>query len=143
MPGRPKSICRGPGCGKLIAAPGFCEKHQQQVRKQQDERRGTAAERGYDSKWAKARVHYLRKHPLCVNCQLTNRLAAATVVDHIIPHRLKEAIDSGDEQRIAKARALFWDSAGNWASLCGTCHNSVAQACERAGRPKPWAKRPA
>lgn len=140
MPGRPKSICRAPGCGKTIDKPGHCDQHKKVVQKQQDERRGTAYERGYDSKWSKARVFYLRKHPLCVNCQLTNRLTAANVVDHIEPHRLKEAIDSGDEQRIMRARTLFWDSAGNWASLCATCHNTVAQACERAGRPKPWAK---
>jgi 5-methylcytosine-specific restriction protein A len=141
MPARPKSICRAPGCGKVIDAPGHCDTHKKAVRKEQDERRGTAAERGYDNKWQKARVYYLRKHPLCVNCQLDNRLTAANVVDHIEPHRLKEAIDSGDKQRIARARYLFWDADNNWASLCDTCHNTVAQACERAGRPKPWAKR--
>lgn len=130
MPGRPRSICRAAGCGKVIAAPGFCETHKTVVRKQQDERRGTAAERGYDSKWAKARAYYLRKHPLCVYCQREHRLTAATVVDHIIPHRLKEAIDSGDPDRIAKARTLFWDSA-NWQSLCAPCHNGRKQSEER------------
>jgi 5-methylcytosine-specific restriction protein A len=140
MPGRAKSICRAPSCGKLIALPGYCEMHKRATQKQQDERRGTAYERGYDNKWQQARKYYLRKHPLCVGCQLENRLTAANVVDHTIPHRLKEAIDSGDEQRIARARALFWDSENNWASLCAACHNTTAQACERAGRPKPWAK---
>lgn len=133
MPSRPKSICRAPCCGKLIDAPGYCDKHKKAVRKQQDEHRGTAAERGYDSKWAKVRGFYLRKHPLCVYCQRDGRVVAANVVDHIIPHRLKEAIDSGDEARIAKARALFWDSTGNWQSLCKPCHDSVKQAEERRG----------
>jgi 5-methylcytosine-specific restriction protein A len=140
MPGRPKSICRAPGCGKVIDAPGHCEAHKKAVQRQQDERRGTAYERGYDNKWTKARAAYLRKHPLCVYCQMLNRLAAATVVDHIEPHRLKDAMDSGDKHRIARARYLFWDADNNWASLCGSCHNTVAQSCERNGTRKPWAK---
>lgn len=134
MPARPKSICRAPCCGQLLDAPGYCDKHKKAVRKQDDERRGTAQERGYDSKWTKARGFYLRKHPLCVYCRRDGRVTAANVVDHIVPHRLKQAIDSGDEARIEKAKALFWDSAGNWQSLCGPCHNSVKQAEERAAR---------
>jgi 5-methylcytosine-specific restriction enzyme A len=133
MPRRPKSICRQAGCGVLLDMPGFCDKHKKVVRKQSDERRGTAAERGYDSKWARARVFYLRKHPLCVYCQRAGRTTAANVVDHIIEHKLKDAIDSGDEARITKAKALFWDS-GNWQSLCAPCHNSVKQAEEKASR---------
>lgn len=140
MPKRPKSICRSPGCGKLIDAPGYCEKHQRIARKEQDERRGTAAERGYDSRWAKARLYYLRKHPLCVNCARHSRVVMATVVDHMTPHKLKEAKDSGDPVRIEAASRLFWDS-DNWASLCATCHNVVAQQCERNGIRKPWDKR--
>jgi 5-methylcytosine-specific restriction protein A len=120
--------------------PGYCDKHKQAARKAHDDRRGTAAERGYDSKWAKARLYYLRKHPLCVNCKLDRRIVAAQVVDHIEPHKLKDAIDSGDEQRIAKASALFWNSS-NWAPLCKPCHDSVAQSCERNGTRKPWDKR--
>lgn len=140
MPSRPKSICRSPGCGKTIDAPGYCDAHKRSVQKQQDERRGSSTERGYDNKWRKARVHYLRKHPLCVNCQMLNRLAAANVVDHIEPHRLKEAMDSGDEARIARARELFWNS-DLWASLCKPCHDTIAQSCERNGTRKPWDKR--
>lgn len=130
MPGRPKSICRAPGCGKLITAPGYCDQHKKAVRKEQDERRGTASERGYDSKWARARLYYLRKHPLCVYCQREQRTALATVVDHIVPHRLKDAIDSGDQDRIAAARRLFWDSA-NWQPLCKPHHDGQKQAEER------------
>lgn len=133
MPSRPKSICRAPACGKLIESPGYCDKHKKAVRKQEDERRGTAAERGYDSKWAKARGFYLRKHPLCVYCQRDHKVVAARIVDHITPHRLKEAIDSGDEARIEHAKALFWDSA-NWQSLCKPCHDGVKQREERAAR---------
>lgn len=133
MATRAKSICRAPACGKLIAAPGFCDKHKKAARKEYDAQRGTAAERGYDGRWAKARFHYLRKHPLCVYCQRAGIVTAARVVDHIVAPKLKEAIDSGDEGRISRARALFWDS-WNWQSLCKTCHDSVKQSEERATR---------
>lgn len=46
------------------------------------------------------------------------QFVAATVVDHITPHK-------GDS-------ALFWDKA-NWQSLCKRCHDSVKQAEEKSG----------
>lgn len=103
--------------------PGYCDKHKSAIRKQDDANRGTAAERGYDSKWTKARVYYLRSHPLCVHCKRDGRVTAAQVVDHIVPHKLKDARDSKDATRIAAASALFWDSS-NWQSLCKSHHDS-------------------
>lgn len=44
-------------------------------------------------------------------------------MDHIVPHRLSNALDSGDATRIAAAQALFWNS-GNWQGLCSTCHST-------------------
>ena len=70
--------------------------------------RGGANERGYGGRWRAARKLYLRKHPLCAECQRSGILTPATVVDHIIPHR-------GDER-------LFWDEA-NWQPLCKPCHD--------------------
>lgn len=154
MPPRPKSICRQAGCGAKIDTPGYCDKHLKAKRKDEDDRRGTAQERGYTSAWTKARAAWLRKYPLCTYClaavgisqsadtaaliaaclRARIKLPTASVVDHIIAHRLKEAIDSGDEARIAKAKALFWDSENNWQSLCKLCHDSVKQAEERASR---------
>jgi 5-methylcytosine-specific restriction protein A len=72
------------------------------------ERRGTAAERGYDGKWRKARLHYLARNPLCVICDSNGIVRAANVVDHITPHKG----NSG----------LFWDSR-NWQPLCKMCHD--------------------
>lgn len=141
MPARPKSICRMSGCGKLLDAPGYCEAHKKVVRKEQDDRRGSSTERGYDNRWRKARAAYLRKHPLCVHCAMLKRVVAASVVDHIEPHRLMDALQSGDEHRIARARYLFWDVDNNWASLCKPCHDGPAQACERNGTRKPWDQR--
>lgn len=76
----------------------------------------SARQRGYDSRWEKARAGYLKKHPLCRYCEQDSRLTPATVVDHIVPHR-------GD-------RSLFWESS-NWQPLCAPCHNGRKQREER------------
>ena len=110
MPRRPKSICSYPGCGQLVDKPGRCDRHPKRTRKHSDERRGTAAQRGYGRTWQKARAVYLQEHPLCVECQREGRVTPATVVDHIVPHR-------GNQE-------LFWDVEGNWQSLCAAHHNA-------------------
>lgn len=96
--------------GTLVApAQGPSRDEREKERKRWfDERRGSAASRGYDSRWRKARIGYLRRHPLCVHCEAEGVVCAASVVDHIVPHR-------GD-------RRLFWDRA-NWQSLCAEHHN--------------------
>lgn len=83
--------------------------------------RATTAERGYGARWQKARAAFLAQHPLCAQCAKENRVTAATVVDHVIPHK-------GDE-------ALFWDQEGNWAALCAKCHNVKTSREGAFGRP--------
>lgn len=119
MPVAAKRPCRHAGCNQLASGGSMCEVHRRHKQKQHDEKRGSAADRGYDSKWRQAREGYLRKHPLCVHCQEANppRLTAATVVDHIIPHR-------GD-------KVLFWDST-NWQPLCKR-HHDIKTATEDGG----------
>jgi len=80
------------------------------------------AERGYGSRWQRARAAFLRHHPLCARCDAMGRIVAATTVDHRIPHRAD--------------RALFWDQ-GNWQSLCTSCHAGAKQSLERSGKVKP------
>lgn len=87
---------------------GRCEKHKRQVRQESDARRGTAHERGYSVAWQKAREGFLRLHPLCAECERNGDVTAATVVDHIKPHR-------GD-------KVLFW-LRSNWQALCKLCHD--------------------
>lgn len=82
--------------------------------------RKTANQRGYNYRWQIERVHFLNRNPLCKYCQREGVIEAATVVDHIIPHK-------GDQ-------ALFWDS-NNWQALCDWHHNSVKQREEGRGRP--------
>lgn len=72
------------------------------------DRRPSAHARGYDAKWQAAAKAFLREHPLCVRHLVRELLVAATVVDHIRPHR-------GDYD-------LFWDRT-NWQSLCKRCHD--------------------
>lgn len=78
-------------------------------RKKFDEDRGNSTKRGYDSRWQVERRAWLMEHPLCVSCENKGRTAAASVVDHIVPHK-------GDREK-------FWDKK-NWQGLCRTCHNS-------------------
>lgn len=73
----------------------------------------------YGKRWHATAKRHLARNPLCVTCLAAGRLAAATVVDHIRPHR-------GD-------RALFWDPR-NRQSLCKHCHNSTKQKLEAAAR---------
>ena len=100
MPIKPLHPCVHPGCPNLTAER-FCEKH-----KHPD--RPSSASRGYGSKWRRASKQYLQSHPLCVKCLSEGRYTAATVVDHIKPHR-------GDS-------TLMWDS-NNWQALCKPCHD--------------------
>lgn len=100
-----KTQCKYPGCGNLTSEV-YCEEHADR-RYEADKSRASAAKRGYDARWRRARKHYLAKHPLCVECG-----ALATDVDHIVDHR-------GNYE-------LFWDT-NNWQSLCHSCHSIKTQ----------------
>ena len=58
--------------------------------------------------WQKARATFLARSPLCVECDKDGLVRAATIVDHIIPHK-------GDQN-------LFWDTS-NWQPLCKPHHD--------------------
>lgn len=116
MPTRASLPCRAPACPNLVPRSGYCAQHQAVVYRQQDDRRGTAASRGYGHKWRQARKAWLAKHPLCVDCEEEGRVTAAVEVDHVIPHR-------GD-------MTLFWDTS-KWAGRCKS-HHSAKTARESA-----------
>ena len=73
---------------------------------------------GHGAAWQKYRAGYLRSHPFCVMCEKWGSLTAATVVDHIEPHK-------GDQQK-------FWDPT-NHQSLCKPCHDAHKQRFEKSG----------
>jgi 5-methylcytosine-specific restriction protein A len=99
MPKKPMRLCSKLGCNNLTTER-YCEQHKHHY----DIYRRTAADRGYNARWRKARKSYLMRHPQCVACG-----HVAEVVDHIVPHK-------GNQQ-------LFWDTT-NWQSLCHRCHNA-------------------
>jgi 5-methylcytosine-specific restriction protein A len=84
-----------------------------------DKQRGSSTQRGYGSRWQRARASYLMAHPLCVMCQRDGHLTPAVVVDHIKAHK-------GDP-------GLMWNPA-NWQALCSSHHSRDKQLEER-GRP--------
>lgn len=102
---KPLKPCRCQGCARLTSGK-YCEEHQRLNTLESG--RPTAAERGYNSRWQKARQIFLAEHPLCVECEKQGRYVEATVVDHITPHK-------GDQ-------ILFWDES-NWQPLCKQCHD--------------------
>src|SRR5205814_1348017 len=48
-------------------------------------RRGSAASRGYDSRWDRYSEAYRRAHPLCARCEAKGLIVAVEVVGHIVP----------------------------------------------------------
>lgn len=112
MPTKPASPCTHPNCGRLAVERGRCADHRRtEAARAYDKQRGGAANRGYGRKWEAARLAFLRAHPLCecVDCKGGElRVMAASVVDHIVPHR-------GDP-------ALFWNS-NNWQAMAKQCHD--------------------
>ena len=83
-----------------------------------DKARGTAAQRHYDSKWAKEAKAHLWRHPLCAYCALEGRDTVAVLVDHFWPHK--------------RDRALFWRREF-WISSCTPCHCGMKQSVEQQG----------
>lgn len=78
--------------------------------------RRSASARGYDWAWQKRRAAQLREEPLCRMCDQDGRVTAATVADHITPHRGDPVLFKGPLQ-----------------SLCKHCHDSRKQLFERTG----------
>ena len=87
-----------------------------------EQRRGSAAARGYDADWRRAARAHLTASPLCRYCEVgawgAPRVTAATLVDHFYQHM-------GD-------MTLFWASDW-WVSSCKPCHDGPKQAVERIG----------
>jgi len=124
MAARPKTICRKVGCGRLVDAPGYCDRHVKQssgwVRSNGDK---TSAQRGYGYEWQQRRERILQRD--CGLCQIKGATChvIATEVDHITSK--------------AQARALGWtkeqiEADSQLQAVCGPCHKAKTQA-ERVG----------
>lgn len=130
MPVRPPRTCCHPGCLQFASGSGLCGLHhaEREVRQaaararhlaKSDIERGSAAARGYDHRWRAYRKSFLVKHPLCRACEAEDRVTAAVIIDHIVPHR-------GDS-------TTFWDKA-NHQPLCEPCHTKKTLGEMRARR---------
>lgn len=124
MPHKPPRPCRVPACPNTTQnRSGFCDDHKHYeliAKREYDRRRPSAHIRGYNYKWQKYRKSFLKANPLCAECITKGQVTAATVVDHITPHR-------GDQ-------VLFWDTA-NHQPLCKRCHDQKT-ALETRGESK-------
>lgn len=101
-------------CPELVtAAAGRCEG----CRRAAEQRRGTAAQRGYDPRWARRRAAFLMRNPICVLCSLP-----ATVADHYPDSRrallMQQVRDPDADHRLRP--------------LCKTCHDR-STALEQPG----------
>lgn len=76
-------------------------------RKEHDERRGSAASRGYDQAWRRLRESFLRAHLFCEDCRENGVMKAATMVHHI------KSVEDFPELRL---------DASNLRALCHDCH---------------------
>lgn len=105
---RAGSNCRRNGCAGLVRG-GVCSVCGDLRRREDrllDARRGSAASRGYGSRWRKVRGMVLAAQPLCVDCQAESRVTAASEVHHVVARR-----DGGT------------DALSNLMALCKSCHS--------------------
>lgn len=77
MSRRAKKVCSRPGCPNLVdAGTGRCDA----CAGGSERERGTAAERGYDSRWRATRAGFLEEYPFCAEAGC---MSLAEDVDHI------------------------------------------------------------
>lgn len=108
--------CAFANCPIKVTDQRYCDNH----RAKQRERRGTAAQRGYDHKWQKYRKLYLQHNPICIRCESLGLIVTATVIDHIKP------VVNGQHD------PLFWVQS-NHQSLCRDCHAWKTRVIDRKG----------
>ena len=109
--------CSFANCPVKVKEQGYCQAHKAKPR----ERRGTAAQRGYDSKWQRYRLSYLKHNPICVMCEDEHdRITSASVVDHITP------VENGQHD------PLFWVQS-NHQALCRDCHSYKTRVIDGKG----------
>ncbi len=105
MPERAYRECCYPLCRAVAVRRGYCSQHAPTTARtpmfvRNDPRLSNLTPA--NKRFRRARHSFLIRHPLCAMCG-----EAATVLDHITPHR--------------GVPALFW-SERNWQPLCFRCH---------------------
>jgi hypothetical protein len=95
--------CPKPGCSELTAG-GPCDSHRWTRQREHGVRRGTAAERGYDARWCRVRVVFLREHPFCAD-PFGNHEGRAALAE-CVAHKGKHGVVLGRKQMAAPLLAL-------------------------------------
>ena len=110
MPTKPGTSCPKPGCPGIVRSGvcSTCGPLRVKGQRVHDERRGTAASRGYGARWQRVRAMVLRASPLCAECQREGRVTPATDVHHVVKRR-----DGGP------------DAEDNLEALCHACHSKI------------------
>lgn len=112
--------CTAPGCRGLVDGASRTSRCVQHARPAWETNQGTTAhQRGYGARWRKLRALVLAEEPLCRECSKAGRIAAARIVDHIVP----KAEGGGDER-------------SNLQPLCLRCSNDKTQREAQRGRAK-------
>jgi 5-methylcytosine-specific restriction protein A len=100
--------CGQPGCPTL-SSDSYCPEHKKAKVRRYDRERGTATERGYNSRWTRYSILYRKKNPLCVECLKEDLIVGSQHTDHII------AVTGPNDP-------LFWEPT-NHQALCQPCHS--------------------
>ena len=116
LPSRALRPCKDHECSNLTRdASGYCPEHihlVEELKKErwqrQDTLRGSARDRGYDSRWEKVRRIFLMKNPLCHDCMAEGKFKPANEVHHV------KKVRDHPELRLA---------CDNLMSLCKSCHS--------------------
>jgi 5-methylcytosine-specific restriction enzyme A len=116
MPFAAPRPCLHPGCPKTSTdKPSYCEDHKADDRSRTrlyDSTRGTATNRGYDSKWQKLRRWVLMHHPMCADPFRVRCAEAATDVHHVKPRCLGGTDDEDNLQPLCKGCHSWMTRAG-------------------------------
>ena len=116
MPRRALRPCKQHECNVLTNdRSGYCPGHiylaeelKKQHWKRHDVSRGSARERGYDSRWEKVRRIFLMRNPLCYDCMIKGRFTPANEVHHV------KKVREHPELRL---------TIDNLIALCKSCHS--------------------
>ncbi|WDI31604.1 hypothetical protein PUV54_00150 [Hyphococcus flavus] len=89
-----------------------------EAQERHDAERGSAHERGYDARWAKASKEHGQREPLCQYSKLDGVVAARELTDHLYPH--------------CGNRELFW-MRDYWVSSTKAMHDGFKARIESDG----------
>lgn len=124
MPNRIAAGCSWPGgCAAKAVRGGRCAQHARQDQRQYNERRGSAASRGYGHRWSMyVRPMVLRRDPLCYDPFGIECTQASSDAEHVIPRAAGGTDTVGVNLRgcceACHSRKTLLEQTVRFASLC-------------------------